>query len=376
MATTQKAKPTLDAILFTERKRLVRFCARLTGDATLAEDLAQETLLVAWQNEHQLRDPAHWVPWVNGIARNLCRYWWRKQQTVDRLTKISGVHDSDAADELANVPDAFDVEIELERQELALLLDRALAQLPPLTRTIFIERYIHEAPQAEVAHRLGVSEGAVEARIQRGKLTLRRILTTDLQEDAAAFGVGIACANGLQKTRLWCPSCGERYLQGRFLQNANQALLLHCSCGFNSCTRNVNGLFDGIRGYRAAMTRAAHWRHTYLQTGLREGSLTCLGCSQPVQVPLSTAPNLPPPLAALVPVLPDGFGLWAHCLHCDWWQQVDAEALASNFPATQAFWRKHNRIYTPPPRQVDYDGAPALVLRFQAHKSLAQIDLC
>jgi DNA-directed RNA polymerase specialized sigma24 family protein len=45
---------TLDVVLFTERKRLVRLCAQLTGDATLAEDLAQETLLVAWRNGHQL----------------------------------------------------------------------------------------------------------------------------------------------------------------------------------------------------------------------------------------------------------------------------------------------------------------------------------
>ena len=62
---------------------------------------------------------------------------------------------------------ALDLELELDRHELADLLDRALALLPPLTRTVLIERFIHEAPQAEVARQLGLSEGAIEARVQR-----------------------------------------------------------------------------------------------------------------------------------------------------------------------------------------------------------------
>ncbi len=222
MVITQAAEPTtLEARLLTQRNQLIRLCAQLTSDAMLAEDLAQETLLVAWQNGHQLRDSARWAQWLTGIARNLCHNWLRKQRTADCLVNMYDVDSPDAPADSADIPDAFDLEVELERQELALLLDRALAQLPALTRTILIERYIHDAPQAEVAHQLQISEGAVEARIHRGKLTLRRLLTTELQEEAAALGLGIVLADDWQKTRLWCPSCGERYLQGRFSQNDN-----------------------------------------------------------------------------------------------------------------------------------------------------------
>lgn len=374
MTTTQKINPsTQEASLWSERDRLVRLCAQLTGDATLAEDLAQETLLIAWQNEYQLRDSARRTQWANGIARNLCRYWWRKQRTVDRLTQMGRVGDLDATDELTNIPDAFDVEIELERQELACLLDRALAQLPALTRTILIERYIHELPQAEVAHQLKLSEGAVEARIHRGKLTLRRILTTELQEDAAALGVGVALADNWQKTRLWCPSCGEHALLGRFSQNGNAALMLRCSCGLNSCTRNVDGLFDGIHGYRAAMTRAAQWRHHYLQTGLQAGSLTCLGCGRSVPLHSAGAPDLPADFAEVA--LADTPGRWAHCHHCGWRQQVDLAAIAGVVPAAQTFWRQHKRIVTLPLRQVDYAGAAALVIGCQSVNGPDQLDL-
>ncbi|MCE7987163.1 MAG: RNA polymerase sigma factor [Caldilinea sp. CFX5] len=364
---------TIEAALLTQRQRLVRLCTQLTGDTTLAEDLAQETLLVAWQNTHQLRDPARWVQWLNGIARNLCRYWLRKQQTADRLLNRGGIDDPIATDNLTEIPAPFDLEVELERQELTLLLDRALAQLPALTRTILIERYIHEAPQAEVAQQLQISEGAVEARIHRGKLTLRRILTTDLQADAVALGVGIALADEWQQTRLWCRSCGERALQGRFPQNDNQALMLRCSCGLNSCTRNVDGLFAGLHGYRAALTRADDWRHRYWQTGLQAGTLRCLGCQRPTPLYAVSAPNLPTCFAEVVSA--DAFGRWAQCHYCGWRQQVDLEALAAFFPVAQSFWRQHKRICTMPLRHLEYAGAPALVVGYQKRNGPNQLDL-
>src|SRR5258707_6257256 len=84
---------------------------------------------------------------------------------------------------------AADVTLELERDELARLLDRALALLPAETRQVLIARCVEESPQAEVAARLGVSEGAVAVRLQRGKLALRRVLAGELRAEAADFGM-------------------------------------------------------------------------------------------------------------------------------------------------------------------------------------------
>ncbi|HSH83264.1 MAG TPA: sigma-70 region 4 domain-containing protein, partial [Herpetosiphonaceae bacterium] len=61
-----------------------------------------------------------------------------------------------------------------------------LALLPPTTRSALVARYVLELPQAEISSRLGVSEGAVEARLHRGKLALRRVLAAELREEAAA----------------------------------------------------------------------------------------------------------------------------------------------------------------------------------------------
>jgi biotin synthase-related radical SAM superfamily protein len=44
----------LETTFACERARLVRLCAKFTGDGDVAEDLAQETLFEAWRHIHNL----------------------------------------------------------------------------------------------------------------------------------------------------------------------------------------------------------------------------------------------------------------------------------------------------------------------------------
>src|SRR6266542_2691183 len=55
------------------------FCRRLLGESGLAEDLAQETLLRAYQSLPRLEQPSRFGAWLFGIAANLARQWWRRQ---------------------------------------------------------------------------------------------------------------------------------------------------------------------------------------------------------------------------------------------------------------------------------------------------------
>jgi DNA-directed RNA polymerase specialized sigma24 family protein len=48
------ASAPFDDISTCERDMLVRYCARFTGDAFVAEDLAQQTLLEAWRKSETL----------------------------------------------------------------------------------------------------------------------------------------------------------------------------------------------------------------------------------------------------------------------------------------------------------------------------------
>lgn len=50
---------------------LSRFCLRLVGDAPAAEDLAQETVLRAYQSLGRLEEPSRFGAWLFGITANL-----------------------------------------------------------------------------------------------------------------------------------------------------------------------------------------------------------------------------------------------------------------------------------------------------------------
>lgn len=359
-----------------QRKRLVQLCHWLTSDREAAEDLAQETLIIAWQQVALLRDPACYDHWLDGIARNRCRQWLRSQRRQRaRQSEFVSIETKELPLQDLSEEAAFDIEIELDRQQLAYLLDQALAQLPALTRSVLVERFIHESPQAEIARQLGLSEGAVEQRVQRGKLTLRRVLTTDLKSDALALGL-IKGDDGWQETRLWCPCCGKQKLSALVLSPTEGSMGMHCSACKANFGSNTPGLFDGIHGYRTMLTRYAQWCYPYFQQGLAQGSVDCPKCGHNNPIHRSPTADMPTYFAGLPPDTPELQGFWVHCVNCNQWSyQSDLPALAFFVPAVQQFWRDHRRIKVLPERTVEINNRPAFLITYQAVTSEAQIDL-
>lgn len=125
------------ALLPAEWDRLVRLCGNLSGNADAAEDLAQETLIEAWRHADKLRNPEAHRQWLSGIARNVCRRWARSRgRDAARWERLAQHNDpiiSDGSQQQATSPE---LEIALERDELADLLDQALALLPTSTRDV------------------------------------------------------------------------------------------------------------------------------------------------------------------------------------------------------------------------------------------------
>jgi RNA polymerase sigma factor (sigma-70 family) len=183
----------INSALSAERPRLVRLCASLSGAPSAAEDLAQETLLEAWRSWAKLADRQALAPWLAGIARNVCLRW-RRRRGREAMYMMSEPFDD--ASQPAALDDTSDPAIELERHELAALLDRALALLPPETRLALVQHYIEDSSHAAIAARLGLSEGAVAVRLHRGKLAFRRLIEGRLLYDRERWDAVCAGAAG------------------------------------------------------------------------------------------------------------------------------------------------------------------------------------
>src|SRR5262249_28597100 len=113
------------------------------GAVDAVEDVVQETLLEAWKHQERLHTPQGLDYWLDEICRNICRRYARTATRDQRhLTPLVTTHSPD--DDLAahqtphdladaRIPDPLDV---LERNDMALLLDRALGTLPVAAREI------------------------------------------------------------------------------------------------------------------------------------------------------------------------------------------------------------------------------------------------
>ena len=203
-----------------ERARLVRLCYRFTGSLDAAEDLAQETIYEALRNMHKLHDPSGYARWLSAIAHNVCRRWNERRGRElagllpsERKDDASGDEESDELD----LPDEdYDLDVELDPRELVRLLDRALNLLPAESREVLIAHYFHDSPYAEIALRLGLTGPTVAKRLERGRLRLKRVLSTTLIHEAVGQGlVTDRLFDDWDETPIWCPSCGRRRLYGK-----------------------------------------------------------------------------------------------------------------------------------------------------------------
>ncbi|WP_251450064.1 sigma-70 family RNA polymerase sigma factor [Microbacterium sp. Marseille-Q6648] len=138
---------------------------RLVGTPADAEDVTQETFLVAWRKLPDLELAGEsLLPWLATICRFQAANRARRQ-------KRDREHTSAAADE--SLPATVDVEQQVIDDDLVARILHEVAALSPLDREIFrlcaAEGYGYQA----AADRLGVAHGVVRNRLSRIRTRLR-----------------------------------------------------------------------------------------------------------------------------------------------------------------------------------------------------------
>ena len=362
---------TFETLVASERTNLLRFCAYLTGSPRAAEDLTQETLLTAWRRREMITDPSGLSQWLKAIARNVCRHWQRRQTRRQKYLPEPNQPQDNELNAMFEVPDTFDLDLELERHELITLLDQALALLPSETRGLLIQHYIEELPQAELATQAGLSTGAVAVRLHRGKLALRQALVTDFQDDAVAYGLVAPGEAGWVETRIWCFGCGQQRLQGRF-NHADNLLCLRCP---NCCdvtaendmiSESQNDVLQGIKAFKPAFLRVMKSVYTHYFERGNTGTVPCYRCGQLNPIRIGVPPWLPGSHKAIYD--------WCERCHEGTSSQTWS-GLALTLPQVHQFWRDHPRMVELPNRPVEIAGTPAMLTGFESVTDKAKIEV-
>ncbi|HEV3279782.1 MAG TPA: RNA polymerase sigma factor [Terriglobia bacterium] len=162
-----------EELLQAHARKIYNLCYRFTGRASEAEDLTQEVFIKVFQmlTTYDAVQGA-FSTWLNRVARNHLVDHYRRTHK-DRLTssleeQTGGLEDKPSADEH---PIA-----RLESQERHEVLQSALNRLSPDMREAVVLRDFQDLDYDEIAEVLGVPEGTVKSRINRGRLELARVI--------------------------------------------------------------------------------------------------------------------------------------------------------------------------------------------------------
>ena len=136
------------------------------GDAALADDLVQDTMVNALQAQHQFQPGTNLRAWLFRILRN------RFLSIKARKYQTSEVYD-EHLETRWSVPAYQETRIEIDA------LNRAFRALSVAHREILIYAVVQELPYEEVAEICGCAVGTVKSRVNRARAILKKMLLED-----------------------------------------------------------------------------------------------------------------------------------------------------------------------------------------------------
>lgn len=152
-------------------RKVFNLAYKFVGRHDEAEDLTQDIFLKIFKALKTFDRRANFQTWLISISRNLCIDHYRSV----RKERETMARDVDAS-VLAPVSRERGPYAELEQVDLKHLIRLALAELPPTLRQAVVLRDLQEFTYQEIADQLGLPEGTVKSRINRGRLELARQL--------------------------------------------------------------------------------------------------------------------------------------------------------------------------------------------------------
>ena len=141
-----------------------------------AEEVAQETLLKALTNLHQLRADDKFKGWLLQIAFNEARMRLRKDHK-NLYEPLEGEGNDEAEFMPREFADWRDIPSDaLEKKEIRQAVSRALLTLSEKYRQVFVLRDVQHLSVEETARVLGISKPAVKTQLLRARLQMRELL--------------------------------------------------------------------------------------------------------------------------------------------------------------------------------------------------------
>jgi len=160
--------------------KLLNLAWRMSGSEEEAWDAVQEAFLAGWRSIGGYRGDAQVYTWLRKILVNviLGKFRNRDRLQIVSLNEPREFDDSDVEPEIAD--DSLDPQEVIGRMETIESIRTAVAELPPIYRSVFVLREAEMLSYSEIAEALDISEGTVKSRLHMARRLLRERLTKEV----------------------------------------------------------------------------------------------------------------------------------------------------------------------------------------------------
>jgi RNA polymerase sigma-70 factor (ECF subfamily) len=162
------------ALFETHKRRVYSLCLRMTGNTAEAEDLAQEAFLQLFRKISTFRGESAFSTWLHRLAVNVVLMHLRKKG----LQQIS-LDEVDTSQDEPIKRDYGDNDRRLIGSVDRIGLQRAIADLPPGYRTVFVLHDVEGYEHNEIAEIMNCSVGNSKSQLHKARMKLRERLRLD-----------------------------------------------------------------------------------------------------------------------------------------------------------------------------------------------------
>ena len=149
-------------------RRAYSLCLRMTNNVTEAEDLTQEAFIQLFKKAGSFRGDAQFTTWFHRLVVNQVLMHFRKRSVKNEKTTEDGEIPERL---LPNTRSKANLPI-LNRIDL----NKAISELPPGYKSVFVLHDVEGFEHSEVARILGISVGTSKSQLHKARLKLRGLL--------------------------------------------------------------------------------------------------------------------------------------------------------------------------------------------------------
>lgn len=160
-----------DKLVLRYRKKVYGIAFGMARNHGDADDVAQETFLRAYQALNRFKAGYEFRTWLYRIAVNVCINMLKRK---GRRVETSLEEKVDLGVAQPATPD--NPGREMEQKELRGKIDKAIQQLSPKLRSVFVLRTLQDLSYQEISRVLNISQGTVMSRLSRARENLRCLL--------------------------------------------------------------------------------------------------------------------------------------------------------------------------------------------------------